>query len=369
MASSLALGDNIYRLRKEARLTQDDLAAFLGVTKASVSKWETGQSFPDIELLPKIATYFDVTVDDIIGYEPQMAKAAIAREYARLRTAFAEKPFGEAHAQCQQLARNYYSCYPLLNQIIALYINHADLADPDARGALLDEALRMCRRIRSNSDSSADVKQAEGSEALILLMSGKPDEAVDVLHDTSQVDVGADILLANAYSALGQLREADKALQGALLQSLVLGVQRLSQLAMLHAADREKLDATHKRTVALIEAFQLESLFLNCGAIYLTFAIAYLQSGDSNAALDCLEDYERTCRKLEFPLKLHGDTFFDKVEEYAEEANVLGTDVPRDEELVKRSLVESVTANPLFAALADDSRFRRIVASLEEIAR
>lgn len=369
MASSITLGNNIYRLRKDARLTQDDLAAFLGVTKASVSKWETGQSFPDIELLPKIATYFGVTVDDLIGYEPQMAKEAIVCECARLRTAFAEKPFEEVHAQCQQLARDYFSCYPLLNQIVSLYINHANLAGPDARAALLDEALQICRRIRSNSDASADVKQAEGSEAFVLLMMGKSDEAVNLLHDTSQVDVGADILLANAYFAMGQSDEADKALQGALLQSLVLDVQRLSQLAVLHTADREKLDATHKRAIALIDAFNLESVFLNCGAVYLTFAIAYLQGGDANAALDCLEDYERSCRKLKFPLKLHGDAFFDKVEEYAEEINVLGTAVPRDEALVRKSMVESVKANPMFAVLAGDARYQRIVASLEEITR
>lgn len=55
--SNISLGTNIYRLRKEARLTQDDPASFLGVTKASVSKRETGQSHPDLELLPRIATY------------------------------------------------------------------------------------------------------------------------------------------------------------------------------------------------------------------------------------------------------------------------------------------------------------------------
>ena len=42
------------------------------VTKASVSKWETGQSYPDILLLPKLATFFNVTVDELIGYEPQL---------------------------------------------------------------------------------------------------------------------------------------------------------------------------------------------------------------------------------------------------------------------------------------------------------
>ena len=369
MQTAITLGDNIYQLRKEARLTQDDLATFLGVTKASVSKWETGQSCPDIELLPKIATYFGVTVDELIGYEPQMSKAEIARECARLRAAFAERPFEEVHAECQALVRDYFSCYPLLAQIVALYINHVNLAGPEGSASLLNEALQLCRRIRSNSDSSADVKQAEALEATVQLLMGNPQEVADLLRDTSQIDVGADILLANAYSAMGQPDEADKALQGALLQSLVLGVQRLSQLAMLHAADREKLDAIHERTVALIDAFDFESVFLNCGAVHLTFAMAYLQGGDADAALACLEDYERTCRKLEFPLKLHGDAFFDKVEEYAEEVNVLGTAVPRDEALIKRSMVESVTANPLFAALAVEPRFKRIVAGLEEIAR
>ena len=59
MTPSVSIGANIYRLRKEARLTQDGSASCLGATKDSVSKWETGQSYPDIELLPGIATYFD----------------------------------------------------------------------------------------------------------------------------------------------------------------------------------------------------------------------------------------------------------------------------------------------------------------------
>ena len=53
--------------RKEKGLTQDDLASYVGVSKASVSKWETGQSFPDILLLPILATYFNISIDELIG--------------------------------------------------------------------------------------------------------------------------------------------------------------------------------------------------------------------------------------------------------------------------------------------------------------
>ena len=55
-------GENIIRLRKDKGVTQEQMADFLGVTKASVSKWETKQSMPDISLLPIIASYFDISI-------------------------------------------------------------------------------------------------------------------------------------------------------------------------------------------------------------------------------------------------------------------------------------------------------------------
>ena len=43
--------------RKEKGITQDELASYIGVSKASVSKWETGQSYPDITFLPQLAAF------------------------------------------------------------------------------------------------------------------------------------------------------------------------------------------------------------------------------------------------------------------------------------------------------------------------
>jgi hypothetical protein len=69
------------------------------------------------------------------------------------------------------------------------------------------------------------------------------------------------------------------------------------------------------------------------------------------------------------PIELHGDDFFDKTQSWLEDVNGIGTSAPRDDALVKRSLVESVTANPAFESLADDPRFGRMVESLREVAR
>ncbi|MGQ2227107.1 helix-turn-helix domain-containing protein [Fructobacillus fructosus] len=58
-------------LRKEQRLTQDDLAKKIGSNKRNISNYEVGRSFPNIKLLKRMATYFNVTIDYLVGYSDE----------------------------------------------------------------------------------------------------------------------------------------------------------------------------------------------------------------------------------------------------------------------------------------------------------
>ncbi len=73
-----ALGANIADLRKKKGLTQEEFAEKLGVTAQAVSKWENGVSCPDIMLLPKIASIFSISVDELMGVKPITEEAFVS---------------------------------------------------------------------------------------------------------------------------------------------------------------------------------------------------------------------------------------------------------------------------------------------------
>ena len=65
----MKLNENIANLRKKKDITQEELATAIGVTNQSVSKWESGQCCPDIALLPALADFFEVSIDELMGYK------------------------------------------------------------------------------------------------------------------------------------------------------------------------------------------------------------------------------------------------------------------------------------------------------------
>lgn len=78
------LGNKIQELRKQKNVTQEDLAAELGVTAAAVSKWENNYTMPDILMLCALADFFVVTTDELLGRAKEFKHAVIAAENAEL---------------------------------------------------------------------------------------------------------------------------------------------------------------------------------------------------------------------------------------------------------------------------------------------
>ena len=71
----MTVGANIKRLRTSKNITQEQLSVAMNVTCAAVSKWERGETYPDITLLQPLAYFFGVTLDELMGYNQEKRPA------------------------------------------------------------------------------------------------------------------------------------------------------------------------------------------------------------------------------------------------------------------------------------------------------
>ena len=103
----MTIGKNIAELRKAKGVKQDELARFVGITAQAVSKWENG-GVPDTELLPKIADYFNVSIDELFGIERNTSidiQDAILRDITKTNV---EKRISRAFELCWMIEQSMY---------------------------------------------------------------------------------------------------------------------------------------------------------------------------------------------------------------------------------------------------------------------
>ena len=80
------IGSTIKKLRVDSKTTQEELAEYLGISFQAVSKWETETTMPDITLLPKIAAFFGVRIDDLfsVNHEDELKRIEYILSHDRL---------------------------------------------------------------------------------------------------------------------------------------------------------------------------------------------------------------------------------------------------------------------------------------------
>lgn len=71
------LGEKIRFLRKERKLTQEQLAEYMHVSAQAVSKWETSAASPDVDMLPRLAAFFDSSIDELLDFDRRKIEAEV----------------------------------------------------------------------------------------------------------------------------------------------------------------------------------------------------------------------------------------------------------------------------------------------------
>ncbi|HBG0935017.1 TPA: helix-turn-helix transcriptional regulator [Clostridioides difficile] len=231
----IKIGKVIQRLRKERNLTQEQLAKFIGVSTPAVSKWESGNSYPDIELLPLLADFFNVSIDKLLNYKIDLSEEEVMKIYKELESGFArieidlstEEPkeeFRQDLESVKKLSNMYIEKYPksylLKLRICSLYQMYSYKFGKSELNDRVKETTNILEDIVRNTD---DIQIKE--TALIILSSAycmledyeKAELYLNMIHksigDTS-------VNLAMIYLKQNRLEEAEILLQNKLFSNV-----------------------------------------------------------------------------------------------------------------------------------------------------
>lgn len=362
--NQIDIANAILENRKKKKITQEELATFIGVSKAAVSKWETGQSYPDVVLLPQLAAYFNISIDELMRYTPQMTKEEIRSTYLELRECFGKEPFETAYEKWELIVRKYYACFPLLYQMGMLLINYSvSIEEPEKKKGILLEAKALFCKIETEAKEAELINSAMQGKAVCSLLGGDPIEVIDILEHKNKLLISNEIILAEAYAMTGNVERAKSEIQTKLFQYILAVINNMQCMISLCVDNEERFLESVKRTMEIIELFDIENL--NAGVVlpvYLCAARGFIIHNKLPEALDQLRHYVEAVTEKTFPLEIHGDAYFDQIDEFLKECE-LGGDAPRDENTVKKDCISQIF-RPEFEALNEMELFQHLKSKL-----
>ncbi len=359
---SIKIGTVIAARRKEKGVTQEELAQHVGVSKPAVSKWESGQSYPDISLLPLLAAYFNISVDELISYEPQMNLEDIRKLYRRFADAFVKEPFDQVYEKIEAYVKKYFSCWQLQIQMGLLMINHLNLAgSPERIEQLTKETLEMFKRVSKSCEDVNLAKEALQYEALCHLLLKDPVSAIDILENMSNPMVSPESLLIQAYQMKGDQKKAIEYLQGYVYMNLMSVIGAGSDFCAMYADQPERMDIYYHKFLELAKVFEVDKIQpAALIKVHLNAAAVYVMQDKKEKAMDALESYLDNINNMDKSgLFLKENQYFDALNGYFA-SNNLETAAPRNTEIIWKDFKNVVIANPLFAPLETEERYQKL---------
>ena len=176
--TNINIGNKIRELRKKKGITQEALASVLSVSPQAVSKWESGLTYPDMEMIPIIAGYFEVSMDILFDYDVREMKAKINKIIDEARMYF----FDDAPKYIE-IIQNALQEYPGNEELFMALLNEYEYILRDKGDTShLDEMIELSQKIITESTDFIRVCIVKDIQAAAHLKKGDYKKAKEVLE-------------------------------------------------------------------------------------------------------------------------------------------------------------------------------------------
>ncbi len=344
-------------LRKARGMTQEQLAAALGVSAPAVSKWETDSSYPDITLLCPLARALGTDVDSLLAFEEELSEEALGQWMTEIMGMVQKGAVSEAEERLNRLLHSYPSSVPLKFSAVAAFSffeMSGTKSDGEDKTRWKNRKKELCQAVH-DSGNTAFFLPAVSMLVSLALADDELERAEELLKEnlTNKADFAAadfTVLWVRLYLKKG---ERDKALETVQkeLYSLVGKVQNclISMLGEDMALEQEK-----KIEVCNVLQQLTESFCVGGGMGADVLAEVYLRDGDTGKALDYLE---RLTDRLTSPVLPPNPLLF------APAIAPMQTEWGREMRMV---ILRGLKQDACFEPLRQDERFRALVNELAE---
>lgn len=208
---AILIGDNLRRLRAKKGLTQEQLAEIFHVSAQAVSRWENDQAYPDVSMLPGMAMYYGVSVDEILGMEGVRKEE---RLHEIMNEIYTLARVGEMEGAIE-LARENLRIYPD-NASLLMALGEA-LARKAEDGAACREAIAVSERVLAHHEISMKARSTTAVNLLFLyIRAGEQDEAKDLIRSLPHIWESREMVMPEVYEGEEYRKELKKAVRKAL---------------------------------------------------------------------------------------------------------------------------------------------------------
>ena len=174
---NLLLGEIIRRKRLDNNLTQEEMASHLGVSFQAISKWERGDGYPDIEMLPALANYFGISIDELLG----MSDSEKTDKYNAINAQWAENNQNCLNKENVELMKNALKIYP--NDALLLVQLSTSLEKLDGTDEEKEEYLRESIAVQEQIIRYCDDCEVRGATLYNMCFAyrkiGEQDKAIE----------------------------------------------------------------------------------------------------------------------------------------------------------------------------------------------
>ncbi len=251
-------GDNLRALRLQKGFTQEKAADFFRVTPQSVSRWENNSSFPDLFLLPEIASLYEVTTDQLLGADFQQTAKQKEQEFQKREKAHDKKEFANAY----HISRQLYEHFPNDREVLDCAIRDSYLmgfyCTDEHRIHYFHESVKLSRRLYALSADLNEQCFCIRNIAVCYQLSGDNINATDWVQKLPSLWHSRENV---AFSILENYGSAD------LKQDMTGAVHVLYRLLHKEAADTESASEkkhVYEKIIQFLQLFSDEKEFAFC---------------------------------------------------------------------------------------------------------